>query len=533
MVINLKKLLVSLLSILLVLVPFFSHFQITLAASIVVNTPTDELNSDGDCSLREAIQAANTDSAVDACTMGSGTDVITVPAGTYTLSLAGAGENANLTGDLDITSNLTINGAGNFATIIDGNGTDRVVEVRPGATTLIRDITIQNGNSSGILNRGTLTLRNSTVTNNSISGFGGGGVFNTATGTLTVIDSTLSNNLANSPDLSHGGGGIYSDGTVTLNRTTVKDNTTIGRGGGIYNQDPTITIINSTISGNTALNGGGIFNRFGTVQLTHSTITDNTATDNGGGVWNFGGTMRLRNTIVGVNMAVTASDDCAGTMTSQGYNLASDVSCSLGGTGDQNSTNPMLGPLANNGGSTWTHLPAYGSPAIDSVPNASCPVSTDQRGVSRPQGPACDRGSVEVEPTLPSECPGVIGNYNLIQGTNGPDNLNGTASMDLIFGYGGNDKINGKADDDCLVGGLGVDTINGGSGNDVIFGENGNDKLNGDSGNDTIFGGNDNDTMTGGSGNDSLTGEAGASDSANGNTGTDTCNAETETSCEI
>ena len=78
--------------------------------TFTVNTTDDELNSDGDCSLREAIQAANTDSAVDACPAGSGGDTITLPAGTYTLAIAGMGEDNNATGDLDILNNVTING---------------------------------------------------------------------------------------------------------------------------------------------------------------------------------------------------------------------------------------------------------------------------------------------------------------------------------------------------------------------------------------------------------------------------------------
>src|SRR5437899_746823 len=76
------------------------------AATILVTTTADELNADGDCSLRDAIQAANTDAAVDTCPAGSGADTIVVPAGSYALSIAGIGENANASGDLDITSDL-------------------------------------------------------------------------------------------------------------------------------------------------------------------------------------------------------------------------------------------------------------------------------------------------------------------------------------------------------------------------------------------------------------------------------------------
>src|SRR5512147_805708 len=94
------------------------------ATSIAVTTTTDELNADGDCSLREAIRAANTNLAVDACTAGQNdqTDTITVPAGTYTLTLAG-GDNDSAVGDLDIRDNaavddLVITGAGAATTII-------------------------------------------------------------------------------------------------------------------------------------------------------------------------------------------------------------------------------------------------------------------------------------------------------------------------------------------------------------------------------------------------------------------------------
>jgi len=85
------------------------------AAAIVVTTTQDELNSDGDCSLREAITAANA-------------DTITLPAGTYTLAIPGADEDGNATGDLDITSDLNVSGAGADTTVVDGNALDRAFE---------------------------------------------------------------------------------------------------------------------------------------------------------------------------------------------------------------------------------------------------------------------------------------------------------------------------------------------------------------------------------------------------------------------
>ncbi|MBI2612881.1 CSLREA domain-containing protein [Candidatus Kaiserbacteria bacterium] len=364
-----------------------------LAATFTVTKTADTNDGvcDADCSLREAIGAANA---------LAGADVVTLPAGTYTLSIVGTGEDLNATGDLDITDDLTVSGAGAATTIIDGGGIDRVLTVFSGVTVLIDAVTIQNGDpeagagAGGVLNAGTLTLTKSIVTDNTGENFGGG-ILNT--GTLTLTDTTVSDNILLGSNTSGGGGGIFSSGTLTLTRSTVSGNSTIGRGGGIYGADPTITITNSTISGNTALNGGGIFNRFGTVLITHATITDNTATDNGGGIWNFGGTMTLENSIVSSNTAATPSDDCAGGITSLGHNIASDASCALGGTGDLNSTDPLLGPLQNNGGETETHALLAGSPAIDAVPLLSCTVTTDQRGITRPQGPGCDIGAFELE----------------------------------------------------------------------------------------------------------------------------------------
>src|SRR3989338_5074012 len=375
------------------MVAMFMFATPALAATFTVTKVADTNDGacDADCSLREAIGAANALPVAD---------VIPVPAGSYILSIGGTGEDLNATGDLDITGDLTINGAGDTSTIIDGGAIDRGLTVFPGATVFIDSVTVRNGNpgagfgAGGILNAGTLTLTNSTVTDNTGDDFGGG-LYNT--GTLTLTDTTVSDNVLSGFNASGGGGGIFSSGTLSLTRSTVSGNSTIGRGGGIYNLDLTATITNSTISGNTALNGGGIFNRDGTVSITHATITGNTASDNGGGIWNFGGTMTLANTIVSGNTAATLSGDCAGSITSLGHNLASDASCAFAGAGDLNSTDPLLGPLQNNGGETETHALLPGSPAIDAVPLAFCTLPTDQRGVARPQGTGCDMGAFEVE----------------------------------------------------------------------------------------------------------------------------------------
>src|SRR3990170_1120837 len=230
-----------------------------------------------DCSLREAIIAANA---------SPGADTITLPAAIYILTIAGANEDAAATGDLDITGDLTINGAGAATTIIDGGDLDRVFHVKSGGAVSISGVTIQNGSTVAI-------------------GADGGGIRND--GALTLTNSTVSGNTATVA------GGIvnYPVGTVTLTNSTVSGNTasfTNNGGGGIFNQ-ATLTITNSTVSGNTAnFSGGGIYNNLGTATITNSTINNNTAdsdgngTGDGGGIARGGGAVNLKNTIVAGNI---------------------------------------------------------------------------------------------------------------------------------------------------------------------------------------------------------------------------------------
>src|SRR3954452_11278639 len=174
------------------------------AAVITVNTEADQLANDGRCTLREAISSANTNTGVGGWAAGSGTDTITFAVAHPKLSRAGAGEDANSTGDLDIDSNLTISGKGAGQTTIDGNNLDRVFDIASGRTVTIEKVKITGGKSpsgipgasamalvagasasgfggapgepgGGVLNRGTLTLRNATVTDNRTGDGGSGG----------------------------------------------------------------------------------------------------------------------------------------------------------------------------------------------------------------------------------------------------------------------------------------------------------------------------------------------------------------------
>ena len=244
-----------------------------------------------------------------------------------------------------------------------------------------------------------------TVAGNSGSSRDGGGLL-AYKSTLSIADSTFRNNT------NRYGAGIYnSDSTLTLNGVTINNNTATSLGGGFYNEG-LASLTNATLSANTAITGGGVYNKpFANqayITLTNVTLKDNGAAD-GGNLYNYNDpntAVYLKNTILADSVS---GGDCKGkNITSAKYSIGSDGTCVLPGTGNQNNVNPLLTYLANNGGSTKTHLPQIGSPAINGVVGSDCP-SVDQRGVSRPQpGGSCDIGSVE---RAPSDPPYPIGAY--------------------------------------------------------------------------------------------------------------------------
>ncbi|HXJ63403.1 MAG TPA: CSLREA domain-containing protein, partial [Actinomycetota bacterium] len=167
------------------------------AGAIAVTTTSDEAGSGPACSLREAILSANGDSAVGGCAAGSSTatDVISLPPGDYALAAGGTNEDAAADGDLDVTGNVDIEGAGADVTVVDGNGSvggERVFQVFAPAVVTIRGVTIRDGHggSGGGLSNlgGTVHLLHSAVTGN--VGGNGGGLLNQS-GTLDVVDSVV------------------------------------------------------------------------------------------------------------------------------------------------------------------------------------------------------------------------------------------------------------------------------------------------------------------------------------------------------
>jgi hypothetical protein len=191
------------------------------------------------------------------------------------------------------------------------------------------------------------------------------------------------------------GGGLYNNGTLTVTNSTLSGNSADG-GGGIYNMG-TLTLTNSTLSGNFASReGGGIDNNNGGIlAATNTTIAGNSA-PNGGGIDNWD-TITLKSTLLANNAPAGSCALFDGAIISKGYNLSDDNTCASFFTGSGDQYNVVKGAgldpkgLQNNGGPTQTIALLPGSPAVDAIPVASCtdtsghPVTTDQRGVARPQ----------------------------------------------------------------------------------------------------------------------------------------------------
>ena len=349
--------------------------------------------------------------------------------------------------------------AGNFATLrgggIDNHGTLTLTNSRVSGnsttrrgggifncahcTLTVTGSTVEDNSGSGIDNfGGTLTLTNSTVARNSgggiatfrgqctltharivgNSGFFGGIVAGGEGSSVTLTRSTIARNSTTQ----HGGGIANGDGgTFTIINSTVVGNSA-AIGGGISNEAlgfgrlaSTLRLTNSTVSGNSASFGGGIFNRNfleeapAFLVLTNTTVASNSATEGGGGIDLIFSDLTLINSLVAQNLAPTGPDvlkSAEGASVLARFNLIGDGSGSgitntdgnqVGNVSPNSSPiDPKIGPLADNGGPTRTRALLLGSPAIDAASTPDCPT-TDQRGVLRPQGAACDIGSYERE----------------------------------------------------------------------------------------------------------------------------------------
>jgi N-acetylneuraminic acid mutarotase len=412
---------------------------------VVTNT-----NDSGTGSLRQALADANDGDVIGFAVTG-------------TIGLT--------SGELLVTKNITISRPGAENLAVNGNAKSTVFHVAPGETVTISGLTITNGHASdsggGIYNdHAVLILNNCVITGNSAALNIGGGIHNDGTNigyatlqinnclitnnsggiyndaiqagaaTVVITYSTLSNNgpgeainndgwsctfcgngttsiqITNSSIKKNPGGAIYSDTgrqncggscpvTISITNSTIS-----GNGGGVHNSTLSDTVVsNSTISDN----GSGIYNDNGAIATS---VYNTTMSNNGVEIWNFNApvVVAMSHTIFNVSPGGHSILNDFGTVTSYGYNVSSDDGGGyLNSPGDQINTDPLLGPLQDNGGPTFTHALLPGSPAINGGdPNFVGPPDYDQRGPDyvRVRGGRIDVGSFEVQnPPPPSPTP--------------------------------------------------------------------------------------------------------------------------------
>jgi CSLREA domain-containing protein len=449
------------------------------AATITPTTTADEYNANpAACSLREAIESANTDSLTnaDGCAQGNGPDVIQLQSTVYNLSIpsANGGGALNFEGDLDIINdNLSITAPPQGA-IIDGNGTvtlRRVLEVANIAPPITVDIT-------------------------NVS-FRDGGPTGDAGGAIAVFGATQAH-------------------TLNLTNSSISGSQSTNGGGLIVGTAGTANLVNVTISGNSAsFNGGGAYNE-GDLNLQSSTVTDNVADsdDNnighGGGFYADSAGISIQNTIVAGNRDLhdTPAPDCDGSATvgSSGFSLLGDTTdcpyIALG-SGNKSNVDARLAALKDNGGTALTHELLVGSPAINagSTGGASACPATDARGLARTLGARCDMGAYERVVCLSRA-------VNRI-GTGTADTLVGTGAADTFLLFGGNDIARGGGGGDRFCGGPGKDRLFGQAGRDLLLGQAGRDRLLGGAKRDRLIGGGGRDRLVGGKGNDRCNGGPG------------------------
>ncbi|HMQ49398.1 MAG TPA: choice-of-anchor Q domain-containing protein [Saprospiraceae bacterium] len=292
----------------------------------------------------------------------------------------------------DVGSQLTVSN-----TTITGNMAMRAgggIEDNSGSATTVQiNNTIITANSTGpapgngggihITGPGNMNISLCEVSGN-YAAREGGGLWN-GSGLMVVEMTELDNNQADGLGADDGGGGFFNNGgTVMFQTSTLSNNSATSNGGGYHNNGGTSTISYSTISGNSAVNGGGVFNGSGTIDLIASTVANNQASGSGGGL--DGADISLNSSIVATNSSASGNDVGAlHTITSNGFNLIGEYD-SATMSSDQVGTmasplDPMLMPLADNGGPTQTHaLVCPSNPAFDAGDPAL--MGPDQRGMS-------------------------------------------------------------------------------------------------------------------------------------------------------
>ena len=373
---------------------FFLLLGAVTASAVDINVTAGAVDTidNGNCSLVEAINSANSDTSDGDCPAGSGADTIILPQNiTFTLTSADStvldttvtgSELPGSNGLPPVTSEITIEGNGSTIERSSADGTPefRILAIAGTGNLTLENIVIRGGLSDmsiggGILNSGILTVNSSTISENSADFPGdseqglGAGIFNFRT--LNVSNSTISGNSAGVQ--SGEGGGIGSSGTAAIINSTITDNTA-GAGAGL------------------AVFSGGAFDTT-IIDSVINAVTGDSSVAN---------TIIAGNTGAGGNCVVLDLDNTPvpDPDIDAGSNLSDDATCAFG-AGDSN-TSINLDPegLKDNQGPTPTIALLPGSSAIDAIPpeNGTCEAAADQRGFTRPSGAGCDIGAFEVQP---------------------------------------------------------------------------------------------------------------------------------------
>jgi CSLREA domain-containing protein len=433
--------------------------------------------SNGICTLRAAIMEANKTTEA----------TIVIPALQITLTLGPRQPNGpEESGDLDIKTSMSIVGAGSGQSIVSANGVDEVFSVSGDGTIVsISGLTIRDGVPRGLLlNSGTLTVDRCAFVHNGPFGSEEGGGIEVTGGSLTVTNSEFTDCHAST------GGAIWTDNGIHITNSTFTTNSANAAGGGAVNLAAgTGTIIGSTFSGNSAVSDGGAIWTGVPLDVLSSTFSGNSAGGSGGGIHDAGSApVRLYNVTITGNQAdadfngtgagggvadggvpgvsfvnsiiagnfesfyllsqyIQADGDCAGFLTSGGFNILGFHGAGCAVTGLFTQADPKLGPLQSNGGHGMTRALLSGSPAIDAGNPSGCAdplgalLPMDQRGALRLVGGRCDIGAYERGPCGDANGDGTVDvadvffviNYLFSGGTApaGLANVNGDGTVDV------------------------------------------------------------------------------------------------------
>jgi len=455
--------------------------SLAVAPTIVVDTTEDTFDgscADGDCSLRDAVKSAP-----------AGARVL-MPPGFYPLSITGIGGVGE--GTIELRRRIEIAGQGETGVFIDASALGApaftAVPRNTAAHMIVEHLTVFGAHEDTIVggaiavHAGSLRLTSVTIAGGLADR--GGGIAVRGEARLTLVDSLVIGNEAASS-----GGGIWSEGRLTITGSAIVGNLA-GDGGGIWSEagpGATSSFVNVTVAENTATGEGGGMRLTGRASIVATTIGDNQAA-RGGGIAVGAGSVELSRTIVAGNRAGRARQ-CDGAVRSGGDNVDRGHGCGFDAKGDLEDVDPGLRRLGPNGGQTPTMALMPGSPAEDLAGDCG---GRDQRGAPRDR--RCDAGPYEVV-----RCLGAIVN---IVGTPGDDERSGGRGPDAFLGMGGDDELQGSIGKDRACGGRGDDLLIAGPGNDRVDGEAGDDRVRGETGDDVLYGGTGRDRLAGGPGDD-------------------------------